>query len=942
MSDFIKRHLGSDKVEQQEMLNAIGFDDMDTFIQDVVPADLFTRSKMLGVEGVSEHEAKNRLMELVKRNRAYQSFIGAGYYDTLTPAVIKRNVLENPGWYTAYTPYQAEISQGRLEALLNYQQMIIDLTGLPVANASLLDESTAAAEAMAMARRINTASENTFFVSRLVFPQTQSVLKTRAKYMGINLSVGEMEYFDPTSCYGILVQNPGLGGNMVDFTEQIAQWKVLNPKLVVVMAYDILAAVLFKSAGDMGADIAVGSTQRFGIPMGFGGPAAAFMSVKDEYKRSMPGRVIGVAEDKYGKKVLRMSLQTREQHIRREKANSNICTSQVLLANMAGMYAVYHGPKGLREIAERVCYLANVLAINLKDLGMHVITENIFDTVVFQVEDADEICRKLLRRGVAVAYMGNKVSVSVGESAKLNDIIHIIRIVCDSGAFMNVSKEDILAKLSPLFRTDAILTHKVFNSYHTETKMMRYLKKLENRDVSLVHSMIPLGSCTMKLNSAVSLEPLSWDVLANAHPFALPRANSGYLALIKAVKQQLRLITGFSEVCLQPNSGAQGEYAGLLAIRRFQASVGQSNRNICLIPASAHGTNPATAGMMGLKVVGVACDENGNVNVADLKAKAEEHRDDLSCLMITYPSTHGVFEGSIKEICKIIHLNGGQVYMDGANLNAMVGLVKPADLGADVSHMNLHKTFAIPHGGGGPGMGPIGVKSHLVEFLPDHPMVRDEDKEWYYSAVSAAPYGSASILAISWMYITMLGDEGLKQSTKLAILNANYLAKSLQKVGYKVLYTGQNGHIAHECIIDLREIKSTCGITETDFAKRLMDYGFHAPTVSFPVAGTLMIEPTESESKDEIDRFVTAMTLILKEVEEVMSGASDKSNNLLKNAPHTLADMMNWDKPYSIEAACFPASWLKDSKIFPSVNRIDDVAGDRNFMCSCFDFASNE
>ena len=939
MNNFSRRHIGINSTEQSSILAELGYQDLDDFIKDVIPRELLSMSKTTRQVGLSEDQALAELAAMIDANKLHKNYIGLGYSDCITPAVIRRNVFENPGWYTAYTPYQAEIAQGRLQALLNYQQMVSDLTGFDLANASLLDEATAAAEAMAMARRINLTSGNKFFIANNVLPQTLSVMQTRAKYLGIELLIAPVAELNPSEVFGVFLQNPDLTGNLCDYTALIAQWKAQSAKLIVIMACDILSLALFKSPATQGADIGVGSTQRFGIPLGFGGPSAAYMATKDAYKRTMPGRVIGVSVDSRGKKVLRMALQTREQHIRREKATSNICTSQVLLANMAGFYAVYHGADGLRAIARNVTYLANLLAHNLRRAGLELLNssaELIFDTLCLKVVNPEELVKALSENGYAIGNYAGKIFISVGESASLAEIEALYELISERNDFEPIDEDLLLAEQTKLYRQDEILTHKVFNNYQTETKMMRYLKMLENRDISLVHSMIPLGSCTMKLNAAAELEPLSWPKMAHIHPFAPRESVQGYISLINGLKQQLKAITGFAEICMQPNSGAQGEYTGILAIRRYQESIGQAQRNICLIPRSAHGTNPATAHMMGLEVVVVNCDAMGNVELADLQAKSAQYADDLCCLMITYPSTHGVFEASIKQICAIIHEHGGQVYMDGANLNALVGLVKPDELGADVSHINLHKTFAIPHGGGGPGMGPIGVKAHLVEFLPRNPIYDAEDYA-NKTSVSASPFGSASILAISWMYNTLLGEAGLELATKTAILSANYIAHKLSEIGYPVLYTGQNGKVAHECIIDLRPLKALSGITEVDFAKRLMDYGFHAPTMSFPVPGTFMIEPTESESKDELDRFIAAMSAIYNEVQQVISGEFDKINNPLKNAPHTLADLMSWDKPYSQEVACFPTSELKEAKVFPAVNRIDDAHGDRNFMCSCFD-----
>ncbi len=935
---FTNRHIGPNISEQKQMLNELGFNELTEFINKVIPNNILSKTGTTGTQTLQEYQALAKLKAIANKNKVLKNYIGMGYHDTITPSVIKRNVLENPGWYTAYTPYQAEIAQGRLEALMNFQQVILDLTGFDLANASLLDEATAAAESMSMAKRINTKSaSNAYFVDQNILPQTLAVIKTRAKYQEIKIVVGDINNLLPGEYFGVFIQNPNLYGEIIDYSKLITQIKQNHPGCVVSMAYDIMSLVLFKSPKEMGADIAIGSTQRFGIPLGFGGPSAAYMATSSEHKRIMPGRIIGVSIDSSGNKALRMALQTREQHIRREKATSNICTSQVLLANMAGFYATYHGAEGLKDIATRIHQLTNILRHALIQNQVHLFHAGlIFDTICCIFKEPQEVYNKLLNNGYAVGLYENKIFISVGESATIEDIRELVYLITDQNlpvAELACLEKQHLDIYSNLYRQDQILTHKIFKSHHSETQMMRYLKYLENKDISLVHSMIPLGSCTMKLNAAAELEGLTWRHIANIHPFAPESACTGYLELISGLTNQLKAITGFDDVSMQPNSGAQGEYAGLLAIRRYQESIGQSHRNICLIPKSAHGTNPATAQMMGLNVVIVNCDENGNVEVEDLKAKATQHKDDLSCLMITYPSTHGVFEAAICQICDIIHANGGQVYMDGANLNALVGLVKPAEIGADVSHINLHKTFSIPHGGGGPGMGPIGVKAHLAPFLPKHAIFRQNNESF---AVSASPFGSASILLISWMYITLLGEAGIKNATEIAILNANYIAKRL-KAYYPVLYTGQNGLVAHECIIDLRPIKAETGISEVDIAKRLMDYGFHSPTMSFPVPGTLMIEPTESEDKAEIDRFIEAMISIANEIEQVNNGKLDKINNPLKNAPHTLANIMNWDKPYSITVGCFPSEFLKQSKVFPSVNRIDDAYGDRNFMCNCFD-----
>ncbi|MDR1708291.1 MAG: aminomethyl-transferring glycine dehydrogenase, partial [Candidatus Accumulibacter sp.] len=887
-----------------------------------------------------EAEALAALKNIAAKNRSRQSLIGMGYADTLTPAVILRNVLENPGWYTAYTPYQAEIAQGRLEALLNFQQTIVDLTGLDLANASLLDEATAAAEAMTMARRSSKSKSNRFFVDENCFPQTIDVLKTRAGFFGFELVFGLPVEAAQVEVFGALFQYPDDAGEVADLTGPIAAVKSRGG--LVAVAADPMALVLLKSPGEMGADIALGSTQRFGIPMGFGGPHAAYFATRDEYKRSVPGRLIGVSVDARGKKALRMALQTREQHIRREKANSNICTAQVLLANMAGMYAVYHGPDGLKRIAGRIHRLTAIFAEAMKRAGIPVLNRHAFDTLRLEFgSKAPSAYQAALAAGYNLRRVGGGVlAVAFNEKTTREDIAALIRLLAGIAVDLDaldaeVRQSDALLP-EALRRRDAILTHPVFHRHHTEHGMTRYLKRLQNKDLALDTSMISLGSCTMKLNAASEMMPITWPEFAGPHPFAPLDQVQGTLEMIGQLESWLKTITGFDAVSLQPNSGAQGEYAGIVVIRRYHLARGEGARNVCLIPRSAHGTNPASAQMAGLEIVVVDCDANGNVDVADLKAKAELHAARLACLMITYPSTHGVFEEAIKEICDIVHAHGGQVYMDGANLNAQVGLTSPAAIGADVSHMNLHKSFAIPHGGGGPGVGPIGVKAHLAPFLPDHavqpagPAGRPNRGQ---GAVSAAPWGSASILPISWMYIAMLGGRGLKSATEAAILNANYVAARL-KDHYPVLYTGAKGRVAHECILDIRPVKAAAGITETDIAKRLMDYGFHAPTVSFPVAGTIMVEPTESEPKDELDRFIAAMISIREEIRKVEQGVWPAGDNPLKRAPHTQADIVaDWNRPYTREEAVYPLAWVRENKFWPSVNRIDDVYGDRHLFC---------
>ena len=941
---FVHRHIGPNPAEVAAMLSAIGVRDLDTLIDETVPADIRLVAPVPLAPACPEHEALARLRALATRNQVRKSMIGMGYYGTHTPAVILRNVMENPGWYTAYTPYQAEIAQGRLEALLNYQQMVIDLTGLDLANASLLDEATAAAEAMAMARRVSKVKANAFFVDQACFPQTIDVVRTRAELFGFELVLGAAEEAANHDVFGALLQYPDERGAVVDLQPVIAALKARGA--ISAVASDLMALVLLKSPGAMGADIALGSAQRFGVPMGFGGPHAAFFATRQVNARAMPGRIIGVSKDARGKPALRMALQTREQHIRREKANSNICTSQVLLANMAGLYAVYHGPQGLRTIASRIHRLAAILARALANNGLTPLFAHFFDTVCI---DAGERAQTLIAAAEAAGFNlrdggSGQIGIAIDETTTRADIaalLDALGIAVDADGLNALDAEVRVADASlppALLRDDAILTHPVFNTHHTEHEMLRYLKKLQNRDLALDHSMISLGSCTMKLNATSEMIPVTWPEFANLHPFAPTKQVGGYLEMIEGLADYLRAVTGFPAISMQPNSGAQGEYAGLLAIARYHASRGESHRDVCLIPKSAHGTNPATAQMCGMRVVVVACDDNGNVDVEDLKRKAAEHAGQLAALMITYPSTHGVFEESVREICATIHAHGGQVYMDGANLNAQVGLTSPARIGADVSHMNLHKTFCIPHGGGGPGMGPIGLAAHLAPFMADHVLTPTGDESRPnrgQGAVSAAAFGSASILPISWMYITMMGGEGLRRATEIAILNANYIATRLAE-HYPVLYTGGRGRVAHECILDIRPIKANTGISEVDIAKRLMDYGFHAPTMSFPVAGTIMVEPTESEDLAELDRFVAAMIAIRDEIREIEAGTWPQEDNPLVNAPHTQADVIgDWSRPYSREQAVFPLPWVADNKFWPSVNRIDDVHGDRNLFCAC-------
>lgn len=934
---FIERHIGPSAADIDAMLGVVGAQSLDELVTQTVPASILLEQDIPLPAPRAEHEALAELKALAQQNRLSKSFIGMGYADTLTPAVILRNVMENPGWYTAYTPYQAEIAQGRLEALLNYQQVIIDLTGLPLANASLLDEATAAAEAMTMARRVSTSKSNRFFVDSQIWPQTLDVLKTRAEPFGFELVLGNPADAAGADVFGALFQYPNARGEAHDLSAAIAGVKAQGG--VVALAADLLALALLKSPGELGADIALGSAQRFGVPLGFGGPHAAFFACRDEYKRAMPGRIIGVSIDANGGQALRMALQTREQHIRREKANSNICTSQVLLANMAGLYAVYHGEAGIRRIAGYVHRLANLFAAAVRTQGGTVINQSWFDTVLVATGPrTDAVLASAEAAGYTLRRVDNNtIGVAFHEAASRADVAALAQLFTGQPADIDALDASVADAIpASLARSSRYLTHPVFNTHHSETEMLRYLKRLQNRDLALDHSMISLGSCTMKLNATSEMIPVTWPEFAGLHPFAPREHAAGYLAMIDSLSEQLKAITGFDAICMQPNSGAQGEYAGLLAIRRYHASRGDAQRTVCLIPKSAHGTNPATAQMMGMQVVVVACDDNGNVDVADLKAKAEQYSTTLACLMITYPSTHGVFEEAMRDICDTIHAHGGQVYMDGANLNALVGLVQPGKIGADVSHMNLHKTFCIPHGGGGPGMGPIGLKAHLAPFMANHSVAPIANGSEGQSAVSAAPFGSASILPISWMYIRMMGAAGLKRATQVALLNANYVATRLQGA-FPVLYTGKNGRVAHECIIDLRPLKAATGVTEVDVAKRLMDYGFHAPTMSFPVAGTIMIEPTESESKAELDRFIDALLSIRAEIAKVEAGEWAADSNPLKHAPHTQSDVISreWSRAYSRDQAVFPLEWVRDNKFWPSVNRIDDVYGDRNLMCSC-------
>ena len=937
-NDFLRRHIGSTHDDQQQMLDTIGEASLNSLMDNTIPNSIREQQPLNLAGPQSEQEALAEIQGIAAKNTVCQSYIGMGYYDTIVPPVIQRNVLENPGWYTAYTPYQPEISQGRLEALLNYQQMVTDLTGMEIANASLLDEATAAAEAMALCKRANRLKSHLFFVDQDIMPQTLAVLKTRAKYFGFELIIG-----DPATAlaehevFGVMVQYPGVSGKITDIAPIIEQAHA--QKALVCVGTDLMALVHLTSPGSVGADIVFGSSQRFGVPMGNGGPHAAFFAVRDKHKRTIPGRVIGVSKDSQNNPALRMAMQTREQHIRRDKATSNICTAQALLANMAGFYAVYHGEKGLKLIANRIHRLCSILAKGLSQKGVKLINTTWFDTLNFTTESRDDILQRATQAKINLRLIDNQtLGLSIDETKNLADIEQLFTIILgadhglDCQAIDAEIEHDLIGIPEKSRRQDTILSHPTFQRYHSETEMMRYLKRLENKDLSLTHAMIPLGSCTMKLNASSELMPISWDAFANIHPYAPKEQLEGYQQMIDQLSSWLCEVTGYDAISVQPNSGAQGEYAGLIAINRYNESIGQGHRHICLIPSSAHGTNPASAVMANMKIIVVACDESGNIDLDDLRNKAEEHRDNLACTMITYPSTHGVFEEGIVEACQIIHDNGGQVYMDGANMNAQMGLSKPGKFGSDVSHLNLHKTFAIPHGGGGPGVGPIGVKSHLAPFLPSQTLDNTDDDQ---GIVAAAPFGSASILPISWMYMRTLGGEGLLASSQVAILHANYITERLA-AHYPILYRGSAGRVAHECIIDIRPLKKTSGITEEDIAKRLMDYGFHAPTMSFPVAGTLMIEPTESESKREIDRFCDAMIAIRAEISKVEAGEWTSEDNPLVNAPHTLEDIsQEWTHAYPIAIAVFPQGVSKTSKFWPVVNRVDNVFGDRNLVCSC-------
>ena len=944
---FVARHIGPSDTDVQQMLDVVDADSLEGLIQSTIPADLMAKEPFELPVAESEVATLERLREFAAGNLPTKSFIGQGYYGTHVPNVILRNVLENPGWYTAYTPYQAEIAQGRLETLLMFQQMVMDLTGMDFSNASLLDEATAAAEAMTLCRRANKKSKSQkFFVADDVHPQTLDVIRTRGEFQGYEIIVGPLEEAGSHDVFGALLQYPGTTGQVRDIEPVIQQ--IHQSGGLAAVATDLLALTLIKPPGEMGADVVLGSAQRFGVPMGFGGPHAAFFATRDQYKRSAPGRIIGVSKDGRGNTALRMAMQTREQHIRRDKATSNICTAQALLANMAALYAVYHGPEGLTAIATRVHTMAHLLRAALIKDGFDVVHDGFFDTLLVQFEnrsDRDAVITFGQDIAVNLRIVGeNQIGISVAETTTLEDVFLVVDVlnrndaVDEDGEISIEAGDDDGGVPEGLERTTEFLQHDAFHRYRSETEMLRFLKRLENKDFSLTHGMIPLGSCTMKLNATVEMIPVSWPEFSDVHPFAPASQNDGYVAMIEELKSWLVSITGYDDMSMQPNSGAQGEYAGLLAIVRYHQSIGQGHRKICLIPSSAHGTNPASATMMGLDVVVVKTDDDGNIDLDDLREKAATHAENISSMMITYPSTHGVFEETVRTACDIVHEVGGQVYMDGANMNALVGLVAPGELGSDVSHLNLHKTFCIPHGGGGPGMGPIGVKAHLAPFLSGHVVGNDgavasQDSAY---AVSAANYGSASILPISWAYINLMGGKGLKKATEIAILNANYIAARL-KGHFEVLYKGRDGRVAHECIIDIRPIKESSGISEVDIAKRLMDYGFHAPTMSWPVPGTIMIEPTESESKMELDRFCDALLSIRQEIRDVEQGRISVEDSLPRNAPHTVADLVDadWSRAYSRQQAIYPSPETVRSKFWPSVNRVDDVYGDRNFVCSC-------
>jgi glycine dehydrogenase len=942
--EFIMRHIGPRDEHVAKMLETIGVSSLDELISSTLPPSIQITEPLDLPEAKSEQEALASLREMAGLNQVMHNMIGMGYHETILPAVIQRNVLENPGWYTAYTPYQAEISQGRLEALLNFQQMVCDLTGMPIANASLLDEATAAAEAMTMLQRMNRKSKSPrFLVDRNILPQTLDVVENRASYFGIEVVVGEPdEAVRDGEYFGVLLQYPGVDGGLANHRSTIAA--AHEKGALITVAADLMSLVLLTPPGEMDADVVVGSAQRFGVPMGYGGPHAAFFATREAYKRSMPGRIIGVSQDSKGRTALRMALQTREQHIRRDKATSNICTAQALLAVISGLYGVWHGRERLKKIARRIHRLSGLLATGLKDLGYSNLHEHWFDTLTIKLDEATaaDVYQRALDAGINLRRIGaDALGMSVNEKTTSAHIEALLRAFANGEPARSVTETDLeladdwTAIPEALQRESDFLQHPVFYDYHSETEMLRYLKRLENKDLSLAHAMISLGSCTMKLNATTEMIPVTWPEFSDIHPFAPADQATGYRQMIDELERMLVVCTGYDAVSLQPNAGSQGEYAGLLAIKAYHESRGDMERDICLIPSSAHGTNPASAAMAGMKIVVVKCDENGNVDLTDLRDRAQEHSDRLGALMITYPSTHGVFEEDVREICEVVHQHGGQVYLDGANLNALVGCAAPGKFGADVSHLNLHKTFCIPHGGGGPGVGPICVGKHLEPFLPGHSVVSMGGESGSNRAISAAPWGSAGILPIPWAYITMMGREGMKKATQVAILNANYIASRLADA-YPVLYTGRNGRVAHECIIDIRPFKDACGITEEDVAKRLIDYGFHSPTMSFPVPGTLMIEPTESESLAEIDRFCDAMLTIREEISAVESGQQDAQDNALKNAPHTPADLAaDWAHAYSREQAAYPVAGLYLDKFWAPVSRVDNVFGDRNLICSC-------
>ena len=932
---FVDRHVGPNQEELSQMLHTIGVGSIEELIDLSIPKSIQSKEKLNVGNGISEKELIEKLKSIAEKNTIMKTYIGMGYYNCITPPVIQRNILENPGWYTQYTPYQAEISQGRLEALINFQTMVCDLTALPIANASLLDEATAAAEAMTMTYRMS-KDRNIFLVSKHCHPQTIDVLKTRSEPLGITIQLcDDDDFIFNQNVFGSILQYPDTNGSVNNF--QKLTNAAHKESAYVIIATDLMSLALLKPPGELGADVALGSSQRFGVPMGYGGPHAAFFAVKENFKRFLPGRLIGVSVDSEGNQAYRMSLQTREQHIRREKATSNICTAQVLLAIMSGMYAVYHGPKRIKEIARTIHQHTCDLATSLSKAGYEILNDTFFDTIRFLGPDKTK--EKLLKHNINIReFSDGSLGISIDETVMKKDISHLLSILNVSHELNNISTLP-----SDLRRETSFLSHPVFNSYHSETEMLRYIHRLETKDLSLNTSMIPLGSCTMKLNATTEMIGVTWPEFASIHPFVPVNQAKGYKHLFDDLSNWLGDITGLPGVSLQPNSGAQGEYAGLMVIRAFHLSQGDSNRNVCLIPESAHGTNPASAIMCGMEVIVVKCDSKGNIDIEDLKNKAQKHQNNLAALMITYPSTHGVFESTVQKICKIIHDHKGQVYMDGANLNAMVGVSRVSDIGVDVCHINLHKTFAIPHGGGGPGMGPICAAKHLTSFLPTHNVIPCNTSSNAISAVSATPWGSAGVLPISWSYMALLGNEGMKKSTSIAILNANYMAKLLED-HFPILYRGENGFNAHEFIIDLRPIRKESGITDEDIAKRLMDYGFHAPTMSWPVPGTLMIEPTESESKNELDRFCSAMISIKKEINDVIEGKSDAKNNMLKNSPHTMETITKetWDHPYTREDAVFPAPWLREYKYWPTVGRIENAIGDRNLICTCPDISDYE